>query len=123
MIMSGGHFNDTNDRFASELFGWEHFVSYGEKGFKEAKWAAKSNPLEDKEISEIAWDLLCVINSYAYYASCDTSEEQYRSDVRYFKDKWLKPGRKETLKRLVDKSCDDLREELYKEIGIEVEKQ
>lgn len=121
--MSGEHFNGVNDRLAEELFGWDHYPSYGEGGFNGAKWAAKSNPLEDKEISEIAWDLLCVINSYAYYDSCDTSEEQYRSDVRYFKDKWLKPGRKETLKRLVDQSCDDLREELYKEIGIEVEKQ
>ena len=121
--MSGEHFNGVNVRFAEELFGWGNYPSYGEGGFNGAKWAAKNNPLEDKEISEIAWDLLCVIHSYAYYASCDTSEEQYRSDVRYFKDKWLKPGRKETLKRLVDKSCDDLREELYKEIGIEVEKQ
>lgn len=116
--MSGGHFDYNQDRLSRDMFGWDLELSYGERGFSEVEKAGKLNPLEDIELSKLAWDLLCVIHSYDYYISGDTGEEQYQADVQYFKDKWLKPGRKETAKRLVDEECQRLREELYKELGI-----
>lgn len=116
--MSGGHFDHSQDRLARDMFGWDLELSYGKRGFSEVEKAGKINPLEDRELSKLVWDLLCVIHSYDYYISGDTGEEQYQADVQYFKDKWLKPSRKETAKRLVDEECQRLREELYKELGI-----
>lgn len=116
--MSGGYLSGAHERMADELFGWNKMICYGERGFQHSKWAGDKNPLQDREISEITWDLLCVLYSFDYYQSGDTSEEQYMADVRHFKDRWLKPGRKATAKRLVDEECQRLRDELYKELGI-----
>lgn len=116
--MSGGHFEYLNQTLAREMFGWNIDICYGEKGFSKVNKAGAINPLQDRELSKLTWDLLCVIYSFDYYISGDTDEEQYLEDLKYFKDKWLKPGRKETAKRLVDEECEELRKELYKELGI-----
>lgn len=116
--MSGGHLEWTHERLAQELFGWGMSINYGERGFKQSVEAGRKNPLEDRELSKLCWDLLCVLYSFDYYKSGDTDEEDYRSDVEYFKNKWLKPGRKATAKRLVDEEVERLREELYQELGV-----
>lgn len=116
--MSGGYLSGAHERLADELFGWDKMICYGDRGFQYSKWAGDKNPLKDREISEIAWDLLCVLYSFDYYQSGDNSEDQYKEDVQHFKNRWLKPGRKATAKRLIDEECQHLREELYKELGI-----
>lgn len=116
--MSGGHFEYLDQKLAREMFGWGIDICYGEKGFSKVNKAGAINPLQDREISKLTWDLLCLIYSFDYYICGDTGEETYLEDLKYFKDKWLKPGRKETAKRLVDEECEELRKELYKELGI-----
>lgn len=116
--MSGGHFEYLNQQLAREMFGWDVDICYGEKGFSKVNKAGAINPLQDREISKLTWDLFCLIYSFDYYICGDTREETYLEDLKYFKDKWLKPGRKETAKRLIDEECDELRKELYKELGI-----
>ena len=116
--MSGGSFAYLHQQLAREMFGWNIDICYGERGFSQANKAGAINPLEDREISKLTWDLLCLIYSFDYYICGDTREETYLEDLKYFKDKWLKPGRKETAKRLVDEECNELRKELYKELGI-----
>lgn len=116
--MSGGQFEYLDQKLAREMFGWDIDICYGKKGFSKVNKAGAINPLQDREISKLTWDLLCLIYSFDYYICGDTREETYLEDLKYFKDKWLKPGRKETAKRLVDEECDELRKELYKELGI-----
>lgn len=116
--MSGGHLQWTHERLAQELYGWGPTLSYGGRGFKQVTEAGRLNPLEDRELSKMCWDLLCVLHSFDYYKSGDIGEDGYREDVQYFKDKWLKPGRKATAKRLVDEEVERLRKELYQELGI-----
>lgn len=116
--MSGGQFEYLDQKLAREMFGWDIDICYGEKGFSKVNKAGAINPLQDREISKLTWDLLCLIYSFDYYICGDTGEETYLEDLKYFKDKWLKPGRKETAKRLVDEECEELRKELYKELGI-----
>lgn len=116
--MSGGRFEYLDQKLAREMFGWDIDICYGEKGFSKVNKAGAINPLQDREISKLTWDLLCLIYSFDYYICGDTREETYLEDLKYFKDKWLKPGRKETAKRLIDEECDELKKELYKELGI-----
>lgn len=117
--MSGGHWNYQNDRVADEIFNM--YPNYGERGFKKAEQARKFNPLEDKELSELAWDLFCVLHSYDWYASCDTGEETYRKDVEYFKKKWLKSQPEERVRKVIDETINEAREELYKTFGLKNE--
>lgn len=115
--MSGGRWNYKSDELAYELFSWMS-PDYGTKGFKQSATARKLNPLEDKQISELCWDMLCLLHSCDWYQSGDTSEETYRADIKYFKDKWLKPTASELAKSEIDKSILEVKEELYKALGV-----
>lgn len=117
--MSGGHFEYRDVSLCDEIFGYQLSPHYGigEKG--QSRLAAKLNPLEDRQISEIVFDMLCLLSSYDYYRSGDTGEETYRDDVQRFKEKWLSPNRKQIDERTVNEMIEDLREEIYKTIGIE----
>lgn len=119
--MSGGHWTYSNDTAARDIFGWAIDVNYGEKGFKQAAIARKINPLEDKQLSELCWDLFCVLHSYDWYKSGDCCEETYRKDVEYFKNKWLKTSRKALERCEVDKAIEEAKEEVYRSLGIERE--
>jgi hypothetical protein len=116
--MSGGHWNYQNDVIAQDIFGWHMSPNYGERGFKQAALARKSNPLEDKQLSELAWDLFCILHSYDWCACGDTGEEDYRKDVAYLKKKWLKASPEELARREIDTALEETRQELYESLGV-----
>lgn len=87
--MSGGFWNYRNGDLASEIFGWHMNCHYGKEGFNQASIARRNNPLGDREISELTWDLLCLLHSYDYYNSGDIGKDTYEKDLKYFKKKWF----------------------------------
>ena len=115
--MSGGRFDYSNDRACREIFGWNVDAKYG-KHDAESRFARRSNPLEDAVISEIAYDLFCVLHSYDWYACGDTCEDTYRADVQRFKDKWLKAMRGKRAKEIVDDELEEVRKKLYLAFGV-----
>ena len=117
--MSGGHFNYKNDNLCSEIFGWGLSPDYGEHGFKQSKIARRMNPLEDSIISELVFDVFCLLHSYDWYESGDTCEETYREDVKRFKEKWLKQPLEHRAKEIIEDAISNLREEMYLTFGIE----
>lgn len=119
--MSGGHWNYQNDTMANEIFGFGMSPDYGDDGFAQSKHAARINPMEDKEISEMLWDMFCLMHSYDWYASADTCEETYRKDVERFKKKWLGKPNKARVQKVVDQELERVREDVYRTFGLEVE--
>lgn len=115
--MSGGHWSYENDRLAHEIFSWNMDPNYGERGFSQAKFARKMNPLEDKQLSEMLWDMLCLLHSYDWYASGDTGEDTYQEDVAYFKKKWLNVPSEELVSREIEKSLEEVRDDLQQIFG------
>lgn len=105
--MSGGYFEYRDSSLADELFRWQLEIKYGNIGSKDSKRAAMMNPLEDREISELAYDFLCLLNSFDCYKSGNTDEEQYRKDIEAFKNRWFKMTPKERLEKLVNLSIED----------------
>ena len=88
--MSRGKFSYSTDRACEEIFDYVVWPDYGEDGFKQSATARALNPCGDRELSEMVFDMFCVLHSLDWYLSGDTGEAQYKSDVRRFKDKWLK---------------------------------
>lgn len=119
--MSGGRFNYLDGSLASEMFNYLS-PSYGKSGFGLADQARRINPLKDRQISELCWDLLCLIHSFDWMVSGDTCEETYAEDLKYFKEKWLQVSPANLIKREVDKTVAELKEDLYAEFGIEEDK-
>lgn len=119
--MSGGHWNYETDTACREVFGWGTYPDYGlasESIKKNSLLARKINPLEDKELSELVYDVFCLLHSYDWYVSGDIGEEDYRNDVKYFKDKWLKRLPDERIKQEIEKNINELKEDLRKEFMV-----
>lgn len=119
--MSGGHWDYQNDRACHEIFGWGCDAMYGMgKGNYQdnVKWARKVNPLENKMLSEMLYDMFCLMHSYDWHISGDTYEETYLKDVEYFKYKWVKPSAKIKVKEEIDKVVEETKAELYKTLGV-----
>ena len=100
--MSGGHFEYLDSSLKNEMFGWSD---------------KPHNVLEDRELSELTWDLLELIHEYDWYASGDTGKDSYLKAKAEFKKKWLS-NRGVAVRRIVDTAIDEVRQELYETYGL-----
>ena len=100
--MSGGRFDYTDSRLKSEIFGWSD---------------RPSNVFEDREISELVWDVLDLVHDFDWYVSGDTCEETYLKAKSEFKKKWF-DNRGVRVRRIVDEALKQTRDELYKTFGL-----
>ena len=96
--MSGGHFDYIDSRLKTEIFGYED---------------KPTNVFEDREVSEIVWDVLDLIHAFDWYKSGDTCEETYLKAKAEFKKKWF--GNHNTRKKeIINTAIAELKAELYK---------
>jgi hypothetical protein len=114
--MSGGYWNYENDYLASEIYNLS--PNYGSRGRELSVEARRRNPFDDKQISELIWDVFCLMHCYDWYRSSDICEEGYREDVKWFKDKWFTKTGQELIKREIDLSLAEMKEDLYKTLGV-----
>ena len=101
--MSGGRFDYADSRLKDEIFGWAD---------------KPSNVFEDREISELVWDVLNLIHDYDWYASGDTCKETYLKAKAEFKKKWM-DNRGVRVRRIVDEALKHCKDELYETFGLE----
>ena len=106
--MSGGYFEYADQRAKNEIFGY-----LGDD--------PKKNVFEDEEISDLIWDVFQLIHDYDWYKSGDTCEEKYLEKKSAFKKKWFKSDRKVRLKGYVDDRLKEVKDELYRLMGVEDE--
>lgn len=105
--MSGGHFDYIDSRLKDEVFGWSD---------------EPKNVFEDREISELVWDILDLIHEFDWYKSGDTCKETYLKVKKEFKKKWL-DNRGVRVRRIVDSALKECKNELYETFGFEQEEQ
>ena len=101
--MSGGHFEYLDSRLKDEIFGYEDKVK---------------NVFEDREVSELVFDVLDLIHEFDWYYSGDTGKETYLEAKAKFKKKWLS-NRGVRIKHTINKALNEVRAELYETYGIE----
>lgn len=100
--MSGGHFEYKDSSLRNEIFNW-----------CDECW----NALEDREISELTWDLLNLLHDYDWYRSGDTCKETYLAAKAKFKKKWFS-NRGVRVRRIVDEAMEQMKKELYETFDI-----
>lgn len=101
--MSGGRFCHMDSQLKSEIFGWSD---------------KPRNVFEDREISELVWDVLDLVHEFDWYKSGDTGEEDYLKAKNEFKAKWF-GNRADRCKKIVDAAIADCKDELYKTFAIQ----
>lgn len=115
--MSGGRFNYMDSNLCNEIFDYGCGPQYN-LASKTAKasslFARKLNPLDDEELSELLYDMFCILHSFDWAASGDTGYDDYRKDVAYFKNKWLKRTPAQRTKEEIDKTIAEARDTLYR---------
>lgn len=116
--MSGGHFDYVQGRIADEVYGWDIAINYGDKGFANSRIAARRNPFEDMEMSELFFDALCVLHSLDWYLSGDNRESTYRADLEYFKNKWLGKTEKERIEHVIDIAVEGAKDKIKQTFNI-----
>lgn len=102
--MSRGHFDYKDSSLQAEIFGWETETT---------EQAMKLNPLRDKEISGLVFDLLNLLHEFDWAICGDTNITKYHEEAKIFKDKWLNSEAKDRIRYVIDNSLKDLKEELY----------
>lgn len=100
--MSGGYFAYQDSNLKTEIF-----------GFQDKWW----NALEDREISELVWDVLKLLHTFDYYRCDDTDKETYLIAKSDFKKKWFS-NRGVRVRHTVDTAIEELRTELYETFGV-----
>jgi len=118
--MSGGRFGYRQSDLSYELYGYGLDLSYGEKGFKQSEKAAQINPFNDVELSELFWDMLCLVQSLDYYKSGDNGKHVYQEDKQYFKNKWFNITDKERIKRIATHCLNEAKDNISESLGIEL---
>ena len=103
--MSGGYFNYIDNTAKCEIFGFFDRVH--------------GNVFEDREISELIWDVFELIHDFDWYKSGDTCEETYLQAKADFKKKWFGGNRGVRVRRIVDETLKDAKAELYKTFNLE----
>ena len=101
--MSGGRFNYMDSTLKHEIYGWTD---------------APRNVFEDREISELVWDVLNLIHDFDWYDSGDTCKETYLKAKAEFKKKWLS-NRGVRVRHIVDEALKQCKDELYETFGLE----
>lgn len=116
--MSGGRFDYKDEYAMSEIFRCDAFLFGGyDKDYK------IPNVFEDREISELIFDVFMLIHDYDWYASSDTSKDDYLKSKAEFKKKWLGNNRGIVVKRIIDKAIEEAKQELYETYDIEEAKE
>ena len=101
--MSGGRFDYKDSSLKDEIYGWTD---------------KPSNVFEDREISELVWDVLDLIHDFDWYASGDTCKETYLKAKAEFKKKWFS-NRGVRVRRIVDDAIQQCKNELYETFGFD----
>ena len=107
--MSGGHFDYKDSSLRNEIFDW---------GIETTEEAMQLNPLKDKEISGLTFDLLNLIHTFDWAVCGDSNIKNYYKEVQEFKNKWLNSQKEDRTKLIIDISLEDLKKELYQTFGI-----
>ena len=117
--MSGGYFDYNESGFCHNIFGYDvsipryHDEQWAKEYETERKTAVRLNPLKDRELSEMLFDLLYIVHQCDFYLSGDTGEDTYKEERDWFKAKWMKGDRAQRLKGYVDALIGDVRQECY----------
>ena len=74
--------------------------------------------MQDPELDMLVKDLADLARSLEWYLSGDNNKEQYRDDVKTFKEKWLSPGsQKQRYVDIIDDSITELKHKLLQMVG------
>ena len=115
--MSGGSFGYVGDYIGNNVFGYLLSVHYDNiDNPAHCRLARNMNPMDDRDVSELLYDMACLLHSCEWYKSGDICEETYREHIAKFKKKWFKRTDTDRLQ-----ACKDDLKSYYEQLAAELE--
>lgn len=112
--MSRGYFDYHNIVLWERLFPSCYHNTPGQ-----TKIARRDDPMEDKLLSELVYDIMGVLNDLDSYKSGDISEAEYREVTEAFRAKWFDITNEDLLRREIENNLIEAKENLYKSFGLD----
>lgn len=79
--------------------------------------------MHDIELDTLMKDLIPLLKALEWWQSGDTSQEDYRSAVKNFKDKWISTEPKDRVSRLIDEALVDAEDKLKTSLLYKLERE
>lgn len=79
--------------------------------------------MHDIELDALMKDLIPLLKALEWWQSGDTSQEDYRSAVKNFKDKWISTEPKDRVSRLIDEALADAEDKLKTSLLYKLERE
>lgn len=79
--------------------------------------------MHDIELDALMKDLIPLLKALEWWQSGDTSQEDYRSAVKNFKDKWISTEPKDRVSRLIDEALADAEDKLETSLLYKLERE
>lgn len=73
--------------------------------------------MHDRELDDLMKDIAKLTHDLEWYDLGDYGPDGYFDTVKEFKKKWFQGIRKDRLRKLIDESVEELRNELYGMVG------
>lgn len=105
--MSRGYWNYENQNLQSDIFGWGA-----------SKEDGVPNIFEDKEISELIFEVFELLYAFDSYKSGDWCEGSWLEEKEAFKNKWLGRTEDERIKAVVESTLLEAKAEIFKTFGL-----
>ena len=84
-----GTWSHLADDIAYELFGGSTYPSHSYLSTNMLSQIVDSDPMGDHEVSEMVFDVLCLLNAKDYHDAGDIGDSTYSNELSCFRAKWL----------------------------------
>lgn len=74
--------------------------------------------MQDREMNDLVLDLAEVFYDLEWWQSGDSTEENYREQVKIFKDKWLHQSAESRIANYIDEELEETRKRLHNMLSI-----
>lgn len=111
--MSRGYFDYHNIVLRDKLFPRCYHNTPGQ-----TKMARRDDPMEDKLLSELVYDIMEVLDDLDCYKTGDINEAEYRETTEAFRAKWFDITNEDLLRREIENNLTEVKENLYKSFGL-----
>lgn len=104
--MSRGYWDYKNQNLQDEIFGWGAEANH------------VPNIFEDREISEIIFDMFQLLYAFDSYKCADWGEDDWIRQKNYFKNKWFGKTEDERVRKIVESALSEAKDEIFKTFGM-----
>lgn len=115
--MSRGCWDYIDERLCEDIFGYSSGYMNSPPIKPIPTKVREENRLGDAFLSEIAYDVFCMLYACDSYKCGDIGEDTYRKQLKVFKDKWVNHRNSKNINRVLSEYVERFKRDIYDYFG------